>query len=149
MNSKQYQFSISNQDGINRCTFLDGKLMAFTEERQTIKTMRNKYYAKSSSVWSAWKTIYVRDGNFHLDSLTVFAIMAVLGMIAGTIGSAVLGIATAVATYKDHTVYDRQWVQKRYSKYNTTETRTITQYYKDQAHKKPIGDKVYSKPIMS
>lgn len=84
-----------------------------------------------------------------MDSLTVTAIMAVLGMLAGTVGSAVLGIATSVATYKDHTVYYRQWVQKRYSKYNTTQTRTITQFYHDKSHKKPIGDKAYSKPIMS
>ena len=38
---------------------------------------------------------------------------------------------------------------KRYSKYNTTQTRTITQFYHDKSHKKPIGDKAYSKPIMS
>lgn len=106
-------------------------------------------YAKSASAWSPWETIYVRNGNSNLDTLTITAIMAVLGMLAGTVGSAVLGIATTVATYKDKVVYYRQWTQKRYSKYNTTQTRTITQFYRDKAHKKPIGNKVYSKPVMS
>ncbi len=141
-------FNIKKDESNN--IYLNNKLIGEVTSKYELNErsqLKNSLMMKASGTgWSAWSAHGYVDGNVKINLSTISLILTVLGAVSGCSAAAVSGALGGYINQFVDKAYYRQCEQIRYSKYGT-QVRYVTQFYKDSAHKHPVGKKTYSKPI--